>query len=920
MDDLLQEFLMETTENLTELDVELVKLEGSPEDQDALGSIFRIFHTIKGTCGFLDLPRLERVAHAAEDVLGKFRSGDLPVTPAAVTVVLAALDRIRELIDALEASGQEPIGNDEDVVTPLHMIAEADAADAPAEPDAGQDPDPDLRSEPEDLPEADGPLMSDGGFPVAAELLEELAGFEHADAAAAVAMEPAPAAGEADATARAPEPRPRCERVGEANKAEPAAADAEARTETARKQGGTMQTIRVHVDVLEQLMTLVSELVLTRNQISQRLRDSANVDFAEPFQQLSLITADLQEGVMKTRMQPIGNAWSKLPRLVRDLCQDTGKKIDLRMDGEETELDRQVLEMIRDPLTHMIRNSADHGIESPQARRAAGKPETGTITLSACHESGHIIVTLADDGRGLNAESIARKALENGLTTASDLERLSAQQIHQFIFKPGFSTAEAVTSVSGRGVGMDVVLTNVERIGGTVELRSQPGQGTTFTVKIPLTLGVVAALIVGCGGQRYAVPQVSVRELVRVSPGSKTVEVINDAPVLRLRDRLLPLIRLRSLLRMEAAEDQPQRSYFVVVTQVGSRDFGVVVDEVFDTEEIVIKPVARTLRKIPFYSGNTILGDGRVVMILDPNGIAETLGENRIAAAPARAARTRQESERKTSFILFRAGGEDPKAVPMSLVARVEMIPLSAIERADGRVIVQYRGSMMPLVSVGDAALPHGVESFPVLVFSDRERGRTVGLVADEIIDIVEAIPHVELRAARDGVIGTAVLAGRSTDLLDIAHYLSRTNAEWYGEEEPLFGGAVQRARRLLLVAENPFLLQLTSLKLQASGFDVVTAAGGRDGLFVAEQDSAFDAVVCELDMLGMNGFDVATAMREAGLCTGVPLVALATGVPDGAMEQRARDAGYGHILPATHHHRLTERLGAILQTFSAAA
>ena len=373
-------------------------------------------------------------------------------------------------------------------------------------------------------------------------------------------------------------------------------------------------------------MTMVSELVLTRNQLLEIVRRHEDSEFKAPLQRLSNVTAELQEGVMKTRMQPIGNAWQKLPRIVRDLSNELGKQIDLEMQGAETELDRQVLDLIKDPLTHMVRNSADHGLETPAERRAAGKPENGRIRLSAYHEGGHIIIQIADDGRGLDTERIKAKAIAQGLASEADVEKLTEAQIHKFIFAPGFSTAAKVTSVSGRGVGMDVVRNNIDQIGGTIDVKSVAGVGLSFTIKIPLTLAIVAALIVEAGGDRFAIPQIAVIELVRARAGSEhRIERIKDTAVLRLRDKLLPLARLSQLLGTEA-EPGDVESGFIVVTQVGSQSFGIVVDGVFHTEEIVVKPMSSKLRHIAMFSGNTILGDGSVIMIIDPNGVAQSLG------------------------------------------------------------------------------------------------------------------------------------------------------------------------------------------------------------------------------------------------------------------------------------------------------
>ena len=750
MDDLLNEFLTETNESLGTLDVELVRFERDSSDATILGNIFRLMHTIKGTCGFLGLPRLEAVAHAGENVLGKFRDGELPVTPHAVTLILRCIDHIRQLLAELEAAGQEPEGNDNALIAQINAIAEAkpDAAPHGAEAD------------PSDAP----PVFDDGGFPVAAELLAEVA---HALGPNAIevpmlASEPLPVL--PPVVTEAPREVPM---VKESLAAE------------VKESALAQSSIRVNVDVIENLMTLISELVLTRNQLTQLQRIQKMTEFKVPLQRISHITSELQDGVTRMRMQPIGNAWAKLPRIVRDLCVESGKKIELVQRGADTELDRQVLEMIKDPLTHMIRNSADHGVEGPADRRAAGKPETGTITLDAYHEGGHIFIRIADDGRGLDVERIRRKALANGLTTEAEVAAMSEQQILQFIFAAGFSTAEKVTSVSGRGVGMDVVRTNVERIGGTIEMTSVAGYGTTFLIKIPLTLAIVSALIVETAEQRFAVPQVNVIELVRagVRSGAR-IETIKNAAVLRLRDRLLPLVSLRALLGL--GKDEEARDQFILVTQVGASTFGIVVDRVFDTEEIVVKPVAPILRGNAFYAGNTILGDGSVIMILDPNGISSAAGQGQaqMASADTNAASTAHHAGDQTALLLFRAGSTELKAVPLDTVARIEEVDAAMIEQVGGRPVVQYRDRLMPLITI-DA--DHGWKSEgkqPILVF-DKD-GRSLGLVVDEVVDIASDRVAIELIAHKEGLLGSAIVAGKATDLVDVNHYVGRHFSNWF--------------------------------------------------------------------------------------------------------------------------------------------
>ncbi|MBL8638113.1 MAG: chemotaxis protein CheA, partial [Alphaproteobacteria bacterium] len=599
MDDLIVEFLTETNEGLQELDTNLIRLEQNPNDKDLISKIFRLMHTIKGTCGFLGLPRLETVAHRAENVMGRFRDGDLEVTPAYVSLILESLDRVRFLLGHIEANGTEPDGEDSELIAKLDAVYEG--RDVSSESDS-----------PPSLP-SHTPHHEEVTFdplPSAVEPSLEIAVEE--PPVAALPQPPAPVAAKPSAPAA---PAANKEETGDSAIAN--------------------QSLRVNVDVLENLMTMVSELVLTRNQLLQILRTQKDTSFSTPLQRLNHVVSDLQEGVMKTRMQPIGNAWAKLPRIIRDLSIELGKKIDLVMTGQETELDRQVLDMIKDPLTHMVRNSGDHGIETPAERSRAGKPETGTINLRAFHEGGHIIIEIADDGRGLPVDKIKKKILQNGLATEDEIAKMSAQQIQQYIFAAGFSTAEKVTSVSGRGVGMDVVRTNIEKIGGSIELKSVEGRGSTFSIKIPLTLAIVSSLIVEVAGERYAIPQLAVRELVLVSQNSDNrIEMIRNAPVFRLRDKLLPLVSLQSLLKLgdyDSADENQFDHKYIIVTQVGGYSFGIIVDKVFDTEEIVVKPVAKILRHIELFSGNTILGDGSVIMILDPGGIAKATGENAVS-------------------------------------------------------------------------------------------------------------------------------------------------------------------------------------------------------------------------------------------------------------------------------------------------
>jgi len=664
-----------------------------------------------------------------------------------------------------------------------------------------------------------------------------------------------------------------------------------AESETSESDRVANQSIRVNVDTLEHLMTMVSELVLTRNQLLEISRRHEDTEFKVPLQRLSNVTAELQEGVMKTRMQPIGNAWQKLPRIVRDLSGELGKQIELEMHGADTELDRQVLDLIKDPLTHMVRNSADHGLEIPAERLACGKPEQGTIRLSAYHEGGHIIICIADNGRGLNTEKIKAKAIANGLVTEAELEKLTEAQIHKFIFAPGFSTAAQVTSVSGRGVGMDVVRTNIDQIGGTIDVKSVvAGEGSSVTIKIPLTLAIVSALIVEAAGDRFAIPQLSVVELVRARANSEhRIERIKDTAVLRLRNKLLPLMHLKKLLKIDDGSSSDPENGFIVVTQVGNQTFGIVVDGVFHTEEIVVKPMSTKLRHIDMFSGNTILGDGAVIMIIDPNGIAKALGAAGSTSheiADENAAMRASAAEQLTSLLVFRAGTNQPKAVPLALVTRLEEIAADKIELSNGRYMVQYRDQLMPMVQMdGVKIATSGTQ--PILVFADD--GRSMGLVVDEIIDIVEEKLDIEVAGGEEGILGSAVIKGQATEVIDVGHFLPLAFADWFSRKEMRPSASAQS---VLLVDDSAFFRNMLAPVLKAAGYRVRVATNAQEGLMALRSGQSFDAVLTDIEMPDMNGFEFAETIRADAHLSAMPIIALSSMVSPAAIE-RGRQAGF---------------------------
>ena len=863
MDDLLREFLTETNESLDLVDVQLVKFEQDPNNAKILDNIFRLVHTIKGTCGFLGLPRLEALAHAAETLMGRFRDGKA-VTGEAVSLILLTIDRLKEILDELEKTEGEPEGSDRDLIDELERMVEQSGSEAaPAE---ALEPAP----PPPPAPKPQAPVEMSEGTLVPQTLERSLRPGEVSLDELERAFRETPMDSEAPAAKAEPAAK------AAAPAAKPAAAkksviEMDAVTSDADKIAN--QSIRVNVDTLEHLMTMVSELVLTRNQLLEIVRRHEDSEFKVPLQRLSNVTAELQEGVMKTRMQPIGNAWQKLPRIVRDLSSELGKQIELEMHGADTELDRQVLDLIKDPLTHIVRNSADHGLELPADRAAAGKPEVGTIRLSAYHEGGHILICIADDGRGLNTERIKQKALDNGLASELDLEKMTEVQIHKFIFAPGFSTAAKVTNVSGRGVGMDVVRTNIDQIGGTIDVKSVPGEGSSFTIKIPLTLAIVSALIVEEAGDRFAIPQLSVVELVRARANSDhRIERIKDTPVLRLRNKLLPLIHLRKLLRIDGGAEIEAENGFIVVTQVGSQTFGIVVDGVFHTEEIVVKPMSSKLRHISMFSGNTILGDGSVIMIIDPNGIVSAIGT---ASAGQRDIAEENDSMRGassdqlTSLLVFRAGSQQPKAVPLSLVTRLEELDAGKIELSNGRHMIQYREQLMPLVEI-EGAKVRDQGSQPILVFADD--GRAMGLVVDEIIDIVEERLTIEVASTNDGILGSAVIKGQATEVIDVGHFLPMAFADWFRRKEMRPSA---QSQAILLVDDSAFFRNMLAPVLKAAGYRVALANNAKEGLEALRGGAGIDCILTDIEMPDMNGFEFAEAIRADQRFKTMPIIAL---------------------------------------------
>ena len=705
MDDLTREFLIESQEGLDRMERCLTELEDKPQDKELLAEIFRSVHTIKGTTGFLAYKRLEKLAHAGENLLGLLRDGKMTANAEVITALLRLLDGLRELLKTIEAEGNEGNGDDSVLIGRIEeLLAPAQSAKA----------------------------KSAAAAPRAREATAVRAAAPAAEAEPAAA-EPAhaPAAHSIAVAVQAPEPQ---EAVAEAAALTPAEAT------KARAQGGTAEsTLRVDVALLNRMMNLVGELVLTRNQVLQATAADPNMTLLS--RRLDMGTADLRESVMKARMQPVSNVFSKMPRLVRDLTHSLGRRARLIMEGQETELDKSLLEAIKDPLTHAVRNSLDHGIETPAVREAAGKDPEGTLRLRAAQEGSHVVIEISDDGAGIAPEKIRNKAIERGLLTPDRAAQLSERDLLQMIFLPGFSTAAQVTNVSGRGVGMDVVRTNVEKIGGKVEVDSRVGKGTTLRMRIPLTLAIIPALIVRSISQSFALPQGALSELVHIPPerAATAVEWMEGAPLYRLRGRLLPLVFLDQLLMPgRACKLSTERDNFIAVLDADGRRFGLIVDSLADPEEIVVKPLSVVLKDIGLFSGATVLGNADLALILDPGSIAVKTGVTmRSEEDAAQAVEDDSEAEAaRMRYLLVEVAGRQA-AVPLSDVLRIEQIPFSRIEYIGYRPVLNFEGQLLPVEdSGGILAAAQGNPETEIVVVVCRDGNRHVGIAVSHVLDV----------------------------------------------------------------------------------------------------------------------------------------------------------------------------------------
>jgi two-component system chemotaxis sensor kinase CheA len=666
----------------------------------------------------------------------------------------------------------------------------------------------------------------------------------------------------------------------------PAAAPAELAPKTAApvSVAPAETTIRLNVSLLDSLMTLAGELVLGRNQLNESLSRTDERGIRSGAQRVSLVTSELQEVVTQTRMQPVGGLFSKFPRLVRDLSRDLGKEVQLKLEGTEVEIDKTILEGLSDPLTHMVRNSVDHGIEPPADRTAAGKPAAGTLVLRASHQAGQVVIEINDDGKGLAVEKIASSCLAKGTVTREQLQTMSDREKMALIFLPGVSTAEKLSDVSGRGVGMDVVKTNLDRLGGKIEIDSTPGKGCRFRIKLPLTLAIIPSLLVSDGGERFAIPQVSVAELIRIrhSQIAQRTDRVGDAQVLNLRDRMVPLVYLADALGTPRQQDA-QRALNVVLVDTGAFEYGLVVEELHDTVEIVVKPLGRHLKAIPDYAGATILGDGRVAVILDVAGLAAR------AALTAGAAETlsRQETVETTdgerhSLLLFQNAPGELCAVPIEQVSRVERVRREQIENLGGRRTMQYRGSSLPVVTLHDAASVGELtaeQQWVVVVFESM--GQPLGLLAAEPLDMVETTLAVDTVTLRQrGIAGSAVLKNRTLLILDIFDLAAAARPEWVQPlaARPPANTPAGDLPTVLVADDSDFFRGQIQRLAEAIGCRVLAAEDGQAAWELLDRNAGkVRMVATDVEMPRLDGLALTRQIRADGRFAGLPVIALSS-------------------------------------------
>ncbi|MCP4340268.1 MAG: hybrid sensor histidine kinase/response regulator [Desulfobulbaceae bacterium] len=915
-DEILQGFIEESLEHLADIENDLLAVEegGANIDEDLVNKVFRAAHSIKGGAGFMGLNTIQDLSHAAENVLGLIRSKKLIPTPEIINVLLIAADALQSMIEDVQNSNDVDISSH---LTPLNAIADGTLSQAAPKPQEISKPEPEAAPDPEPtltLDKEDDALIeeSDTQEPQATE--EQLEKTEPAPIPSQSPPVVAPPAGSGTEIAKSKQTPP-------------------AKTEA---------SLRVHVSLLDSLMNLAGELVLSRNQLLQTIGSDDLRNAEAVGQRIDLITSELQEAIMLTRMQPIGNVFNKFPRVVRDLSKQLNKTIDLTIVGKDVELDKTIIEAINDPLTHLVRNSVDHGIEKPADRKKAGKKQTGLVILKAYHEAGQVVIEISDDGKGLDGEALAASAVNKGLITSEQAQVMSDKEKVNLIFLPGFSMAKEVTDVSGRGVGMDVVKTNLDQLGGNVDIISEKGSGTTISIKLPLTLAIIPCQIIETDSERYAIPQVNLEELLRIPAGQvkERVEKVGDAEVVRLRGVLLPLIRLADVIGIERTyydstsdevkpdrrekiydrrgkdsplfrnggesesesanrrEERPRSildrrvaassALNIVVVSTGSMKYGLIVDRLQDSEEIVIKPLGRHLQQCKGYAGATIMGDGRIALILDVSNLARMAhltsidGSDR-ASEVARAAEAEINAIKdKQSLLIFKNSEVEHFAVPLNQVERIEKIKRTDIEELGGKRVMKYRGGSLSLICVDDLAMVQPIadqESLLVIVFNIAKR--SIGLLATGPIDALEVSADIDdTTLSQPGIMGSIIIDSQTTMLVNVYEMVQTLFPHWFEAQEKYEIENIDEgvSPTILIAEDSKFFRNQVKGYMTEVGYDVIEAEDGVEAWDkLIDHGDEISMLVTDIEMPNMNGFELTQKIRGDGQYSKLPIIALTT-------------------------------------------
>lgn len=985
MSQLIREFVAEAQELVVSAEEDVLALEhaGVPEREEILNRLFRVLHTIKGGAACVDFDAVTDFAHAMEDVTELLRKGSLEPSPAISLALLEGVDKLKSGI----LSGNGSIDDPGPVVARLREIshpsgAKASAGAVPTKGVGAGRTAFDLKRHDLESAKADGMHVYDIELDVAGEcarhshtpfgLIRHLGsignvlatrpdgdlflkrGQDLSDCSVLLAtiiddpeilfagLEIAPLS----FTRYAPGdlPNPTAEPVSPVPTPTPTPEPTSAPTKAAAAPRSPEKTLRIPVEVADSLMNLAGELVVVRNRAQQLQADGSAHEISALYQRLDVVTSDLQRMVMRTRMQPVGNVFGRFTRVVRDLCRTLGKEIEVEIVGAEVELDKSLIDGLVEPLTHLVRNSVDHGIEPPEERRCQGKPAVGRIHLAAEHMAGMVNITVTDDGKGIDPVRLRQAAVEKGLMPRAQAEGLNDREALGLIFLPGFSTAKEITELSGRGVGMDAVKAALQRLGGVVEIESEIGKGSVLSIKLPLTLAIIPAIVLGAGDQHFAIPQVNVLEVVWLHGDQvwQSVQRINQSEVYWLRGRMLPLIRLSKVLglprhfadpetgeeRSDRRDDAPDRrgsaegevderrtgmrdrrispenSLYIVVLRVGSDRFGLCVERIVDTEEVVVKPLHERLKESEVYAGVTVLGDGTTAMILDIPELAR-VGGLRWETTDLQADEARKGGGEPQKMLVFESSAER-FTVPLSLLLRVDEIAPSDIQTVAGREVLRFRDSVIPLLRL-EAAIPGlrpvaDAQGIHVII---PRIGKLVAIVATRIVDIVEVLNDVLVPGAdHPAILGTQVIDGHATSLLDLCVLSASVDSSLPA------GGKASRGR-LLVVEDSRLYATLIAALFRGIGFDVVAAANGGEALVILG-DRSFDGVVSDVEMPGMDGLELARQVRMDPSCKGLPLLGMSM-LEEKVMRSRALSAGFDDFCQKNNLARLAERVEALL-------